>query len=356
MLRTRARDNEAYFIFTHPAQTLVISPEGKIIVNKEDDQGAGIVYSEIGLNFKPVSKLVKRRSEAFIDRLSKPMDGTSPRLSRPGELKVAAVQMHSSHNLHENIERICTHLAQCARQGVRVAVFPECATTGYFKEDIPGYSEQDFIEAEKRIAETCKRFQIYAVIGSPYFENGKVYNMGLIIDPSGNTVYRQPKIHQVGGDKPWSVSGNRLGVFTIDGETCSLIICHDSRYPELVRLPVIKGSRLLFYLSCESDVTAEQKIEPYRAQVVARAVENQIFVVQSNTPQNTQPREGSHGQSRIVDPKGIILKEASIFNEEIVSCTINLKEATGSTAFRSMEAPFLQEWWQNGLKQVGVHE
>lgn len=356
MLRTRARDNEAYFIFAHPKQSLMISPDGKVIVNRDNDLGAGIVYADLGLDFKPVSKLAKRRDEAFRDKVRAGQPGSNHRLSAPGKLNIAAVQMHSSHNLKENVDHICRLLTQCAQRGVRVAVFPECATTGYFKEDIPSYSEQDYKAAEQIIAETCNKLQIYAVIGTPYFENGKVFNMGLVIDPSGNTIYRQPKIHQVGGDKPWSVPGNRLGVFSIDGLTSSLVICHDSRYPELVRLPVIKGSRLLFYLSCESDITAEQKIEPYRAQVVARAVENQIFVVQSNTPQNTQPREGSHGQSKIVDPKGTILKEASIFSEEIVSCIINLNEATRSTALRSMEAPFLREWWQNGLDKVEVPE
>jgi predicted amidohydrolase len=356
MLRTRARDNEAYFIFTHPKQTLVIQPDGKIIVNKDDEQGAGIVYAEISLDFKPVSKLVKRRSEAFRDKLSADLEATNRRLSHPGMLKVAAVQMHSSHNLRENVEKICRHLADCARQGVRVAVFPECATTGYFKEDIPGYTEQDFIDAEKKIAASCQNHQIFAVVGTPYYEEGKVYNMALVIAPSGKTIYRQPKINQVGGDKPWSVPGNRLGVFHIDGEMCSAMVCHDSRYPELARLPVIKGSRLVFYISCESGISSEEKIAPYRAQVVARAVENQVFIVQSNTPQKTNPQEGSHGQSRIVNPNGIIDKEASIFEEEVLVSTINLKDATGSTAKRSMDAPFLNDWWESGLKLVEVKE
>jgi predicted amidohydrolase len=356
MLRTRARDNEAYFIFTHPKQTLIIQPDGKIMINKDDEQGAGIVYAEIGLDFKPVSKLVKRRSEAFRDKVSADLEETNRRLSRPGMLKVAAVQMHSSHSLQENTEKICLHLAECARQGVRVAVFPECATTGYFKEDIPHFTEQDFIAAEKQVAAACKNHQIYAVVGSPYFEDGKVYNMALVIAPSGKTIYRQPKINQVGGDKPWSVPGNRLGVFHIDGEICSAMVCHDSRYPELARLPVMKGSRLLFYISCESGISSEEKIEPYRAQVMARAVENQVFIVQANTPQKTNPQEGSHGQSRILNPNGTIETEASIFNEEVLIRTINLEDATGSTAKRSLDAPFLNEWWKSGLKLVEVNE
>ena len=34
--------------------------------------------------------------------------------------------------------------------------------------------------------------------------------------------------------------------------TCACIICHDSRHAELVRLPVLRGARLIFYISFET--------------------------------------------------------------------------------------------------------
>lgn len=273
-------------------------------------------------------------------------------ISGSGNIKVAAVQMHSSHSLKENVEKICMHLSELAQKDVRLAVFPECATTGYFKDDIPKYTLQDYVYSEKAIANACKENKIYAVVGTPYFEDGQLYNMALVIDDEGKTIFHQPKINLVGGDRPWAQPGNRLGVFQIDGELCSVIVCHDSRYPELVRLPVIKGARLVFYLSCESNITSEKKIEPYRAQVVARAVENTVYIVQANTPQRINPLEGSHGQSRIVDPDGTILQEASIFSEEVLIKELDLTLATRNTAKRSLEAGFLNEFWNKGLELV----
>jgi predicted amidohydrolase len=268
-------------------------------------------------------------------------------------LCVAAVQMHSSHDLKENTKSICRHLLECAQKGARVAVFPECVTTGYFKEDIPNYSEKDFLNAEQEIAEICRENNIYAVIGTPYFENGKCYNMALVINDKGQTIYRQAKIYLVGGDKPWAQPGNKLGIFKIDDKKCSLLICHDSRSPEMIRLPVLKGSRLVFYISSESNITYEVKTEPNRAQVVARAVENQVYVVQANTPQKVDPLEGSHGQSRIVDPDGTIIQEASIFREEILIETLDINRASGSFANENLRAPsFLKGWWEAGLELV----
>ena len=356
ILRARARDNEAWLVFTHPKQTLVISPAGEILVDKDREEGAGIVYSELKIGLSPAKKLAKRRSEPFEGRLESNVPGADKRLSGPGKLKVATVQMHATHDLKENVARICRHLADCSGQGVRVAVFPECATTGYFREEIASWSEKDLLDAEKEIAAACLKHGIYAVVGTPYFENGIRYNFALVISPEGKTIYRQAKVYLVGGDKPWAQPGKKLGIFNIDNHVCSVIVCHDSRYPEMVRLPVMKGARLVFYLSCESDIRSEEKMEPYRAQVVARAVENNVYIVQANTPQKMNPVEGSHGQSRIVDPNGQLIREASVFDEEVLVEVLDLTRATGKLPANSLESPFLKDWWRKGLEMVEENE
>jgi len=354
MLRTRARDNQCHFIFTHPQQTLVIGPDGEILLNKEDQEG--VFFFELkGLGEKS-GKLAKRRPEAFSERLSTHVQGGNQRLSDPGHIKVAAVQLAVSDHLQQNTQRICDHLEALSRKGVRVALFPECATTGYFSEKIPNHTEKDLKEAEKTIAQACSDNDLYAIVGTPYFVDGVRYNMALVINPGGNTIYKQAKIQLVGGDTGWAKAGNSLSVFRIDDITCSLIICHDSRYPELVRLPVLKGARLVFYLSCESDLAQEHKIEPYRAQVVARAVENGVYVIQANAPQVLKPWMGSHGQSRIVSPHGQLLQEAPIFGETVLIEELDMNEAGAGNALKSRRAPFLRDYWDLGIEKIGEVE
>ena len=352
MLRTRARDNSAWLIFTHPRQTLVIRPDGTVLKDVDNENGAGIVYAELEPWKKSNNNLAKRRTEVFAEQLGDNIIQGNQRMSRPGQIRVAAVQMRSAHSLNENVKNICGYLAECAGKGVRVALFPECATTGYFTEEILQYTEQAYLDAEKAIADACRKYNIYAIIGTPYFEKNIRYNMALVINPEGKTTFRQPKIHLVGGDKGWAEPGNRLGVFNIDGDTCSILICHDSRYPELVRLPAIKGSRLVFYLSWESGFQSENKLEPYRAQVVARAVENNVYIVHANAPQTLKPLEGSHGQSRIVGPDGTLIEEASILGEEVLIRDLNLTRASGNTAKQSLNADFLNDWWKTGLGKI----
>ena len=352
MLCARARDNQAWLLFTHPKQTLVISKDGKLLMDVDNEKGAGIVYAKLEKMDEPASKLLKRRPEVFADQLSKSIEKGNQRSSYPGQLKVATVQLRSTHNMKDNVNHICEFLKYCANHGARVALFPECATSGYFTDDILNYTEKDFLDAEQEIAAVCAEYKIYAVVGTPYFEDGVRYNMALVINDQGKTIYRQAKIQLVGGDEGWALPGNSLGLFQIDDDTCSLIICHDSRYPELVRLPVMKGSRLVFYMSNESGIKEEHKIDPYRAQVVARAVENNVYVVQSNAPQTLSPLEGSHGQSRIVAPDGTILREASMMGEDVLLEVLDLGRSTGRLANKSLRAKFLKDWWENGLRKI----
>jgi len=354
ILRARARDNNCYFLFTHPQQTLAIAPNGEIILNEKDKEG--IFYFEMGGREIRQQNLKRRRPEVFANTLAQHVHRGNQRLSEPGHIKVAAVQLAVNNDLKKNTERICEHIQTLAKQGVRVALFPECATTGYFKDEIPKYTQEQLKKAEETIAHACAENDLYAIVGSPYFEEGVRYNMALVIDHQGRTIYRQAKIQLVGGDKSWAQPGNKLSTFKIDDITCSLIICHDSRYPELVRLPVLKGSRLVFYLSWESDTKAEHKIDPYRAQVVARAVENGVYIVHANAPQVVSPWMGSHGQSRIVSPAGVLLQEAPIFEEAVLIEELDMNQAHAGNALNSLRAEFLKDFWQAGMVKIGEVE
>lgn len=279
----------------------------------------------------------------------------SPRVSTPEPekrkqaLRVAVIQMRSSKILEENIEKTKEFLEQSARDGARVVVFPECSVTGYFDSDfMKRLTREQLNDAEQQIARACREHRLYAVIGMPYREADKLYNSAIVINPDGNVVERYHKVQLA---ENWPDGGDHLSVFKIDGVPCSIIICHDERYPELVRLPVLAGARLVFYISHESGIKSERKIEPYRAQIQARAVENSVFVIQANAPANPDA-SGSHGQSRIIAPDGNILQEASIFGEEVLTAEIDPARATGSLARRSMNRGPLGDWWRDGVKHV----
>ncbi|HWG43356.1 MAG TPA: carbon-nitrogen hydrolase family protein [Gemmataceae bacterium] len=278
-------------------------------------------------------------------------EAAAPR-KMPASLRVAAVQMRSSRDLAENVTHIQKFLRRCGKDGVRVAVFPECALTGYYNDLIPKVSAEQLAEAERRVARTCREAGIYAVIGTPHRAADKLFNSAVVIDPAGKVLERYHKVQLA---ESWPEAGDHLSVFKVDGVPCCIIICHDERYPALVRLPVLAGARVLFYLSHESDIRAEHKINPYRAQIQARAVENTIYIVHANAPAN-RDATGSHGQSRLIAPDGNLLREASLFGEEVLAETFDLSKATAENAKRSLRRGPLTQWWREGLKQVRMVE
>jgi predicted amidohydrolase len=230
-------------------------------------------------------------------------------------------------------------------------VFPECSLTGYFDDEyMKALTHEQLASAEQQVADACRDHNVYAVVGMPWREDEKLFNSAVVIDPSGKVIERYHKIQLA---ESWPDGGDHLAVFPVDGVPASIIVCHDDRYPELVRLPVLAGSRLVFYVSHESGIKSESKIEPYRAQIRARAVENTVYVVQANAPANDDT-SGSHGQSRVIAPDGNIIEEATMFDEQVVLATLDMSKATGRMARLSVERGPLGAWWTSGVEQVRI--
>lgn len=265
------------------------------------------------------------------------------RLAAPIALKVAAVQLRSSYEVAANRDRIIAALERLAQDGVRVAAFPECALTGYDKDGVREDQAALAPAAEEQIRAACQRLRIAAVVGSIYQINGRTYNTAVVFNSKGQLVERYAKV-MLAGEK-WATPGNHIALFELEGAPSTVIICHDERYPELVRLPALAGAQVVYYISHESGLKEERKLKPYRAQLMARAVENQVFIVAANAPANPD-LSGSHGQSRIVNEDGNVLKEASMFGEDVLVETLQIKP-------RRLERPLsglMGAWWRQGLE------
>jgi predicted amidohydrolase len=279
--------------------------------------------------------------------------GAEPAAAAPPapKIRLSAVQMRSTRDLASNVGKIEGLLARCANDGSRVVVFPECALTGYFDDEfMKSFSAERLACAERQVADACRKHDVYAILGTPYREGDRLYNSAVIINPRGQILTHYHKIQLA---EKWPAAGDQLLVFNIDGVPASIIICHDERYPELVRLPVLAGARVVFYLSHESGLDKESKIAPYRAQIQARAVENTVYIVQANAPANTDST-GSHGQSRLIAPDGNLMAEASIFGEDVLTATLELEGATGRQAQQIIDRGPLGDWWRAGVAKVRV--
>ena len=254
------------------------------------------------------------------------------------------MQFRSSFDLYDNAARIVAALERLSAEGVNVAAFPECALTGYHEDAVRKAASGAIAAAEERIRETCARRGIAAVVGSVYKVSGRTYNTAAVFDSRGEMVERYGKV-MLAGEK-WATPGNHIAFFTLDGIPSTVIICHDERYPELVRLPALQGARVVYYISHESGMRQEGKLPGYRAQMMARAVENGVFVVAANAPANPADNSGSHGQSRIISSDGNILKEASFYGEDVLVETLAVKPGRLTRPLDGL----MGAWWREGVE------
>jgi predicted amidohydrolase len=259
-------------------------------------------------------------------------------------LKVAAVQFRSSFNVADNLKRIVETLARLAEDHVKVAVFPECALTGYDQQAVKDASPEEVALAEAQIRDVCRQKGIGAIFGSVYKVNGRIYNSAVVVDSRGELIERYAKVYLAG--EKWFTPGNHISFFDLEGIPSTVIICHDERYPELVRLPAIQGARIVYYISHESGLRQESKLAPYRAQLMARAVENGVFIVSANAPASPKDLSGSHGQSRIVNPDGNVVREATYFGEEILTETLTVKPGKLQRPLDEL----MGDWWRQGTE------
>lgn len=272
------------------------------------------------------------------------------------KLRVAAVQMHAGEDIEANAKKIVGYLRRLAKEGVEVAAFHEGVLFGYSCR--PAFWKRLDLarieKAEKQIVRCCKQNGIAAVVGSVHVEDGTRFNSLLIVDRDGTVAGRYGKIHLAG--ERWCEPSQHLPIYRLCGVDCCFLICHDVRYPELVRLPAAAGAKVCFFCSCESPITSEHKLSAYRAMPIARATENGIYLVMANAPADPVDinRSGSsHGESKFIDPDGNVMSEAGYFTESVLVEDLDLSTANGSVARRAVEDhTALRSWLQEGLSIV----
>ena len=270
----------------------------------------------------------------------------------------------------EHIETLLNSVSNNEKSPVDILVLPEMCIPGYSEKSIIDSSQSEIEEALDKIQEACKRYRIGCVLGIPRFhDDQRVYNSACLIDRYGRIIGYQDKMQLVPADKNWGnwQYGEVCNVFHVDSIPVGIIICHDKRFPELARLLVLGGARILFYISCEQwhdDQSLLMKREPrwskeklinevgvYRAQIQARAVENNVWVVKSNVA-----KDHSHGHSCIVNPYGQIMVESG-FDEDMVMFELDVSNANAAYALKSqLDEYSMCDWWKEGVERfVKVH-
>ncbi|MFM8471025.1 MAG: carbon-nitrogen hydrolase family protein [Limisphaerales bacterium] len=268
-------------------------------------------------------------------------------------MRVAAVQMRFAATVAGNLVKLETALAQAARRKADVVLFPECATTGYNR-DFSGLAWAEVRGALERVGELAARFQLNVLLGSPVFRRGRWQNCLVAFDRCGRVVHCYAKCQLTDRDRRLFTPGNAIALFKLDGIPCTAIICHERRYPELVRLAVMAGARVVFHPNAGLDaLTVSRRKRGGRDGIAVRAFENAVFYVFANSVGPQGDGLWSAGDSKVVAPDSRVLALADNRSEQVITADLDLAQATGKYAADSLAHPrFLAAEWRRMLRKV----
>lgn len=262
-------------------------------------------------------------------------------------LVVAAVQMKFRSTVAANVSWITDTIQASAKAGADVILFPECAVTGYH-EGLAAVSSAEVEAALGTIAGAARAARCHVLVGSPTFAGRKRLNSLVVFDRQGREIFCYSKIHLTRGDALLFTPGNALALFRLDGVPCTAIICHERRYPELVRLPVMLGAQIVFHPNAGLDTLPVSKSKRRgRDGIAVRAFENEVYYVFANSVGPQGNGLWSAGDSKIVAPDSRCLALADNRCEQIIRAQLDLAKAGRRYAREALERPaFLRAHWR----------
>ncbi len=248
-------------------------------------------------------------------------------------MKVALLQMDIAlGDVAANRRKAGAMLAEGLARGARLFVLPELWTTGYKLAEIATLAEPEGGPTLAMLTAFAREHGVEVISGSiAEARDGKVYNTCYAIDADGEVVAKYSKIHLIGlmAEDRYLAPGDSKALFELSFGPAGMIICYDLRFTELPRALALAGCRTLF-------VPAEwpaSRGAHWRALNVARAIENQLFVIAVNRVGRDE-HNIFFGHSLAVDPWGEVLAEGSADGEEVVVADVDF--AAGEEIRRRM--------------------
>lgn len=228
-------------------------------------------------------------------------------------------------DVQANLQRVEKLFSETDLKNTDVVVLPEMWTSGYDLGNIGDYAAANLEPIKTKISKLAHDNNVTIVAGSipnKYGDSG-VYNTAFVVDSNGDLIHEYSKMHLVPmlNEPKYLISGDKPSeVFEINGVPCGVLICYDLRFPEVFRDLSLSGAKIIF-------VVAEwprARTDHWITLLKARAIENQCYIVASNTVDTQSNGTTFAGNSMTIDPFGKILAEANQETDEVITAELDL--------------------------------
>jgi predicted amidohydrolase len=236
-------------------------------------------------------------------------------------MKAGVAQVKLYNDIDTNLATISKYLSLASKEDIDILCFPECNITGYVR-DFSNVNQNEVMDTLNNIQEHVTKNCVSAIVGAPYLERKKRFNSAIVLLTNGKRdIYH--KINLTSYDEAYFKKGKELLIFRVGDAKFGVLICRDQNYPMLAHEYKTLGAEAIFILSAHfyAPIEAIRKINKNRALPIARAVENNLWVLKANAVGSSNEKI-SLGGSLIIDPEGFVSQEGNSLNEMILSYEI----------------------------------
>ncbi len=240
------------------------------------------------------------------------------------KLRLVAVQMNSTKNLEDNLERAIKWISRAAEAGADVVALPE--NFAFMGDDEGRARIAEGLEGkilgtlkgivrEYKIILLCGSFLVTSA-ESTGATDSRPYNSSVLLDRAGNSAGIYHKIHLFDVSLSDGVSyqesdyiqpGQEIVTACIEGVTFGMSICYDLRFPGLYQALAHQGAEVVFVPAAFTLATGKDHWLPL---LQARAIENQVYIIAPAQFGQHNGERQTFGHSAIVDPWGVVLAQA----------------------------------------------
>ena len=231
-----------------------------------------------------------------------------------------------------NYQKSVQMIMEAAHCGADIVCFPEVQLTPFF----PQYQNINAAPFVSRlddayvsgICAACQTNNIHAAVNVYMQENGKYYDMSLLIDDNGTIIGKQKMVHVAQCEHfyeqdYYTPSEEGFHVFDTKLGKIGIVVCFDRHYPESIRTEALRGADLVIVPT--ANTTAEPS-ELFLWEIRIQAFQNSVNIAMCNRC-GTEDQMNFSGESIVVDYQGNT-KATGGHGETLLIAEVNLTEAS----------------------------
>jgi omega-amidase len=237
------------------------------------------------------------------------------------DLKITIIQtpLHWE-NKEKNLEMFSKKLASIT-EATDVIVLPEMFSTGFSMK--PEKFAEPMSGPTMAWIKTKAKEKNCVITGSFIAEeNGNYFNRMVWMKPDGTfSIYDKRHLFRMGDEHNHYSFGKSKLVVELKGWKICPLVCYDLRFPVWSRSVKSEYDVLIYAANWP-----ERRNHHWKTLLLARAIENQSYVIGVNRIGDDGNAISHSGDSTVIDPRGMIISKTKANEESIETVTLNYSE------------------------------